>query len=224
MVLDAVTERASRAGRGPGRAVELQGGQVRVVQRRDQRLPQADVHDPAVLAAAGRTGDGHPAAHLPADQRPGHRRVRQLRARPGRSRRSRRGRLEPTAPTAWPRPTSDAPRSSARASSAGCARTSATSSVTTRTTSRPMRGPGFSSGTPNSTCTRWTLSIAAATYRRRRGWGCATSPNAAPKYARQGIKITDNAIIPLKERAADRSNGRLAWLGLTIRRRHSSEP
>ena len=35
----------------------------------------------------------------------------------------------------------------------------------------------------------------------------------------QGIKITDNAIIPLKERVVDGSNGRLAWLGVTIRRR-----
>ena len=56
-------------------------GQVRFVQRRDQRPTQAAVHDPAVLVAAG-PGDGHPAAHLPGDPGPGHRRVGQLRQGP----------------------------------------------------------------------------------------------------------------------------------------------
>jgi len=38
----------------------------------------------------------------------------------------------------------------------------------------------------------------------------------------QIIKLTDDAIIALKERAIDLNNGRLAWLGLTIRRRRRS--
>jgi succinate dehydrogenase / fumarate reductase iron-sulfur subunit len=35
----------------------------------------------------------------------------------------------------------------------------------------------------------------------------------------EGIKITDNAIIPMKERVADRKYDPLVWLGSKIRRR-----
>lgn len=35
----------------------------------------------------------------------------------------------------------------------------------------------------------------------------------------EGIKITDNALIPLKERAADRKYDPLVWLGNKIMRR-----
>src|ERR1039457_6165447 len=56
------------------------------------------------------------------------------------------------------------------------------------------------------------------------GLGLCNITKCCTEVCPQGIKITDNAIIPLKERAADRSNGRLAWLGLTIRRRRSSDP
>ena len=35
----------------------------------------------------------------------------------------------------------------------------------------------------------------------------------------EGIKITDNAIIPMKERVVDRKYDPLAWLGAKIRRR-----
>jgi succinate dehydrogenase / fumarate reductase iron-sulfur subunit len=36
-----------------------------------------------------------------------------------------------------------------------------------------------------------------------RASGCATSPSAAPRSARSSIKITDNGIIPMKERVVD---------------------
>jgi succinate dehydrogenase / fumarate reductase iron-sulfur subunit len=35
----------------------------------------------------------------------------------------------------------------------------------------------------------------------------------------EGIKITDNALIPMKERVADRRYDPLVWLGRTISRR-----
>ena len=54
------------------------------------------------------------------------------------------------------------------------------------------------------------------------GLGLCNITKCCTEVCPQGIKITDNAIIPLKERAADRGNGRLAWLGLTIRRRRTS--
>ena len=113
-------------GAGPGRALELQGRQVRVVQRRDQRPPAADVHD----------ADEH--------LRPRTRPSPSRRCAPSRSS----GTWSPTCPsttrrrggpvvhaarrasrpatTACSRSTWSAARSSASASSASCARTPAT--------------------------------------------------------------------------------------------------
>lgn len=54
------------------------------------------------------------------------------------------------------------------------------------------------------------------------GLGLCNITKCCTEVCPQYIKITDNAIIPLKERAIDPSNGRLGWLGLTIRRRRSS--
>ena len=70
---------AGHPGRRPRGAVELQGRQVRVVQRRGQRPAAADVHDPALGLRGDRDDHRHPAARLPGDPRPGHRRLVQLR-------------------------------------------------------------------------------------------------------------------------------------------------
>ena len=70
----------------PRGALELQGRQVRFVQRGGQRAAAADVHDAHVDLRAGRDDHGHPAAGLPGRPRPGHRRVLQLRRRRARSR------------------------------------------------------------------------------------------------------------------------------------------
>jgi succinate dehydrogenase / fumarate reductase iron-sulfur subunit len=51
------------------------------------------------------------------------------------------------------------------------------------------------------------------------GLGLCNVTKCCTEVCPQLIKITDNAIIPMKERAIDLSNGRLAWLGLTIHRR-----
>ena len=53
------------------------------------------------------------------------------------------------------------------------------------------------------------------------GLGLCNITKCCTEVCPQEIHITDNAIIPLKERAADHSNGRLAWLGLRIRSRRS---
>ena len=55
------------------------------------------------------------------------------------------------------------------------------------------------------------------------GLGLCNITKCCTDVCPQGIKITDNAIIPLKERAVDLNNGRLAWLGLRIRRRRNGE-
>ena len=67
------------AGQRPGRSLELQGRQVRVVQRRGQREAPSHVHDPDGPLPGGRAHHGGPAEGVPPDQGPGHRRVVQLR-------------------------------------------------------------------------------------------------------------------------------------------------
>jgi len=58
----------------------------------------------------------------------------------------------------------------------------------------------------------------------KQGLGLCNITKCCTEVCPQFIKITDNAIIPLKERAIDPRNGRLGWLGLTIRRRHRNDP
>ena len=69
---------AADRGRRPRRPLELQGRQVRFVQRGDQRTAAADVHDADVDLRADRDHHRHPAADLPGDPRPRHRRGVQL--------------------------------------------------------------------------------------------------------------------------------------------------
>ena len=103
------------------------------------------------------------------------------------------------------RRTSTGCRSSASASSASCARTSATSSATTRRTRRSFAGP------------RFFVRLAALemhpldTNDRRRAaqgasWasGCCNITKCCTEVCPEHIHITDNAIIPLKERVVDR--------------------
>ena len=69
------------AGARPRGALELQGREVRLVQRRGQRQAAAHVHDAHGHFAAGRADHGHADEDVPADQGPGHRRLVQLRGR-----------------------------------------------------------------------------------------------------------------------------------------------
>ena len=73
---------AGHPGRRPGGALELQGRQVRLVQRRDQRQAAAAVHDPDVDLRRGRDDHRHAAARVPGHQGPRHRRLLQLREGP----------------------------------------------------------------------------------------------------------------------------------------------
>ncbi|MYU55004.1 MULTISPECIES: succinate dehydrogenase/fumarate reductase iron-sulfur subunit [Streptomyces] len=51
------------------------------------------------------------------------------------------------------------------------------------------------------------------------GLGYCNITKCCTEVCPEGIKITDNALIPLKERAADRKYDPLVWLGSKIRRR-----
>ncbi|WP_345747722.1 succinate dehydrogenase/fumarate reductase iron-sulfur subunit [Streptomyces sp. ODS28] len=54
------------------------------------------------------------------------------------------------------------------------------------------------------------------------GLGYCNITKCCTEVCPEGIKITDNALIPMKERAADRKYDPLVWLGNKIRRRSGS--
>jgi succinate dehydrogenase / fumarate reductase iron-sulfur subunit len=51
------------------------------------------------------------------------------------------------------------------------------------------------------------------------GLGMCNITKCCSEVCPEGIKITDNALIPMKERVVDRKYTPLTWLGSTIRRR-----
>jgi succinate dehydrogenase / fumarate reductase iron-sulfur subunit len=59
--------------------------------------------------------------------------------------------------------------------------------------------------------------------REQAGIGYCNITKCCTEVCPEGIHITDNAIIPLKERVADRAYDPLAWLGSTIRRRRRGD-
>ena len=142
-------------------------------------------------------------ARLPARQGPGDRRLVELPGRRRRSSRSSRGRpTRPTAPGAWSRTTSTACRSSASASSASSARTSATCCATiTSTTSSSARASWSTSR--RSRCTRSTPRTGCRELKEAHGIGYCNITKCCTKVCPENITITDNAIIPLKERVVD---------------------
>ncbi|GLW02982.1 succinate dehydrogenase/fumarate reductase iron-sulfur subunit [Streptomyces lavendulae] len=56
------------------------------------------------------------------------------------------------------------------------------------------------------------------------GLGYCNITKCCTEVCPEGIRITDNALIPLKERAVDRKYDPLVWLGSRIRRRSDSDP
>ena len=67
---------------GPGRPLELQGGEVRLVQRRGQRPAEPHLQDAALGLRGGRDDHGRADAGVPARPRPRHRRLLELRGQP----------------------------------------------------------------------------------------------------------------------------------------------
>ena len=109
----------------------------------------------------------------------------------------------PTAPGAWRRRTSTACRNSASASNAFCARTSATFFAITKST-RNSSARDFSFTPPRSRCIRWTPKTACRSCKKSHGIGYCNITKCCTKVCPEHITITDNAIIPLKERVVDR--------------------
>ena len=98
--------------------------------------------------------------------------------------------------------TSSGSRNTASASSASCARTSATSCATTRPRSRSW-GRGTWSGPPASRCIPIDQADRREYLKDSGGIGYCNITKCCTEVCPEHIKITDNAIIPLKERVAD---------------------
>ena len=210
---------AGDPGRRPRRPVELQGRQVRVVQRGDQRPAAADVHDPAVDLRARRDDHGQPDADLPGDPRPRHRRVASTSRRPARSRRSRRRRTTRAASSGWQQV--DVERSQEFRKCIECFLCQNTCHVIRDHEENKPASParGSSSGTPSSTCTRSTPRTARTLAQEDEGLGYCNITKCCTEVCPENIKITDNAIIPMKERVVDTKYDPVLFLGSKIGRR-----
>ena len=109
----------------------------------------------------------------------------------------------PTAPGAWRSATSIACRSSASASSASSARTCATSCATT-TSTRRFIGPRFFAYSAALEMHPLDTGDRLRDLKDDQGIGYCNITKCCTKVCPEHIHITDNAIIPLKERVVDR--------------------
>ena len=188
----------------PRRPVELQGRQVRLVQRRDQRPAAADVHDPDEHVHRGRDRHGHAAARVPGDPRPGHRRVLQLREGARRSRRSRR----PTdlAPGEYRMQQVDVERSQEFRKCIECFLCQNTCHVVRdhEENKEAFAGPRFfirlAELDMHPLDAARPQGVGAG---RARASGMCNITKCCTEVCPEHIKITDNAIIPMKERVVD---------------------
>ena len=73
-------------------------------------------------------------------------------------------------------------------------------------------GPRFLSTRPRSRCIRSTPTIASADLKKAHGIGYCNITKCCTKVCPEHITITDNAIIPLKERVVDEFYDPLGWL------------
>ena len=104
-----------------------------------------------------------------------------------------------------------------------CARTSATScGIITCTISSSARASSFTR--PRSKCTRSTRRTASTELREAQGIGYCNITKCCTKVCPEEIHITDNAIIPLKERVVDDYYDPLGWLWKKMRRRNERAP
>ena len=72
---------------------------------------------------------------------------------------------------------------------------------------------------PSSRCIRWTPSTGGSPPQDEHGLGFCNITKCCTEVCPEHIKITDNALIPMKERVVDRKYDPVVWLGSKIFRR-----
>ncbi len=205
VVLDAVHRIQAEQAPRPGRALELQGRQVRLVLGGDQRQAAADVHDAAEHARPARAGHRRADAGVSARSRIWSPTCRGTSASRRRSRSSSRG--QPDAPDGTWRMAQTRHRS--RAGVPQVHRVLPLPGRLPRAArSRQARGVHRAAllrlRRARSRCTRSTPTTASPDLKDKHGIGYCNITKCCTKVCPEHINITDNAIIPLKERVVDR--------------------
>ena len=152
----------------------------------------------------GRDDHGHADADLPGDPRPGHRRLLQLREGQASSRRSSRRRATPDGKRRMMQ--EDVERGQEFRKCIECFLCQNTCHVIRdhEENKTALRRPALlPAATPSSTCTRSTRTTGASSPRTQAGLGYCNITKCCTEVCPEGIHITDNAIIPMKERVGD---------------------
>ena len=177
---------------------------MRLVLGGNQWPAQADVHDAAQHAPARRTGHRRAHADVPAHQGSRHRRLVEFRGQEAHQ--------DVQAASARRRRRHVADAAGRHRSRPGISQVHRVLSLSGRLP-RPARSPqarrassarAFSSTRPRWRCTRSTPRIASKELKDEFGIGYCNITKCCTKVCPEHITITDNAIIPLKERVVDR--------------------
>ncbi len=202
VVLDALHWIQANGGAGPRRPLELQGGQVRLVQLRDQRSAEPVMQDPAVGFRPGRDDHGRADARVPAHPRPGHRRLLELRGQQADRAVQPAGR--PTQED-WRWQQEDIERVQEFRKCIECFLCQDVCHVLrNHETERPFMGPRYLVRTAGLEMHPIDTADRREYLKDEGGVGYCNITKCCTEVCPEHIKITDNAIIPLKERVADR--------------------
>ena len=215
VVLDVIHRIQADPGARPGLPLELQGRQVRVVLRRDQRAAPPHVHDPHGHAARGRAGHRGPDEDLPDHPRPGHRRVVQLRGGqddPGVHARP------PSAEGGYRMMQVDVERGQEFRKCIECFLCQDVCHVIRdHEDNKPkFAGPRFFIRFAELEMHPLDVQRPPGVGRDERGLGMCNITKCCTEVCPEHIKITDNGIIPMKERVVDARYDPVAWLGRKI--------
>ena len=191
------------AGAGSGGAVELQSGQVRIVLGRDQRPAPADVHDAAQPGEPARAGHRRADARVPADQGSRDRRVVELPVKKGIAKFKPR---KPDAPDGtWRMAQKDIDRVQEFRKCIECFLCQDVCHVLRDHNKHDeFIGPRFLVYAANLEMNPLDTEDRVPALKDEHGIGYCNITKCCTKVCPEHIHITDNAIIPLKERVVDR--------------------
>ena len=207
-----------RTGQRPGLPLELQSGKMRLLLRRSQRHAQADVHDAFERSSARSAGHDRADEAFPSVKDlitdvswnfAVKKRIKAFKPRPPDARRR-----NVADGAGGHRPGAGIPKMHRVFSLPGRLSRSARPSQ-----ARSVHWTEISClHPPRSRCTRSTPRIGPRSCARRRGSAIATS-QVLHQGLPEDIQITDNAIIPLKERVVDEYYDPLGWVWKRLRRK-----
>ena len=210
-MLDAVNHIQATQANDLASSMELQGRQMRLVFSRNQWHAEVDVHDAIERSAARRTGYRQPMKAFPVlkdlitDVSWNFRVKKKIK------------KFKPRAPDAadgtWRMQQEDIDRVQEFRKCIECFLCQDVCHVSARPSeAREFIGPRFLSTRPRSRCIRSTPKIASRNCDEAQGIGYCNITKCCTKVCPENIQITDNGIIPLKERVVDGYYDPLGWV------------